>query len=319
MHDTDRILAELAALDHAEHEAESQGENFENLENFADFEFVPEANFETGGNGPGYETEFEHHWRHRRRHRFDNQAASQMFNAEDQYEAEDRFETQGPSTFSETDQMELAAELLEVRNEEELDHFLGGLLDSAVGAIGHLLPGGVGKSLTGLLKGAASKLIPVAGSALGGMFGGPVGAALGGNLASAAGKLLGLELEGLAREDQESETAKAFVRFAADAAQDAATAPPDLDPVSVAHAAFANAASRHAPGLLATSEPGPDLGFVHSDFDHQYHDQFGQDRHHHHHHHDHDNGGTGGHHHHHHHMTGRWVRVARNQIMIYGI
>jgi hypothetical protein len=297
MHDTDRTLAELAALDQAAHEADlelhSEYED-ENLENLADFEFEPEGDLEAFEGETGYEAQVELP-PYEAESQFEGEGEGQyegegQFEGESQFEADGRYEAEGESTFGEVDQMEFAAELLEVQNEAELEYFLGGLLKAAVEKIGSALAGPVGGQLTGLLKKAAKTVVPIAGSAIGGMFGGPVGAALGGDIASTAGKLLGLELEGLAREDQEFEAAKAFVRFAADAAQDAATAPPSFDPIAAAHAAFENAAGRHAPGLLATPAFGPAFGSHH--------------------------------HHHQHHrrrMTGRWVRVARNQIVLHGI
>lgn len=112
---------------------------------------------------------------------------------------------------------------------------------------------------------------------------------IGGNIASNAGNILGLELEGLAQEDQEFETAKAFVRLATDAAREAATAPTNLDPATVAQGAMKRAASRHAPGLLATVSPSPAFGPP-------YHF-----------------------HHRRRPLTGRWVRVSRNQIVLHGL
>ena len=66
------------------------------------------------------------------------------------------------------------------------------------------------------------------------MVGRPFGASIGSGLASAAGRVFGLELEGLSREDQEFETAKRFVRFASEAVKDAASASPAGDPQALA-------------------------------------------------------------------------------------
>ncbi len=152
--------------------------------------------------------------------------------------------------FSEAEEMELAAELLEVTTEAELDRFLGGLIKKAGQAVGQFVRSPTGQALGGILKGAAKQALPMAGAALGGYLGGPTGARIGGQLASTAGRLFGLELEGLSAEDQEFEVAKHFVRFAGEAVKNAAVAPPSADPKVAAKAAAVAAAQQHAPGLL---------------------------------------------------------------------
>ena len=124
--------------------------------------------------------------------------------------------------FSEAETMELAAELLEVSSEAELDRFLGDLIKKAGQAAGQFIKSPVGQQLGGLLKGAAKKALPMVGSAVGGYFGGDTGAKIGSQVASTAGRIFGLELEGLSMEDQEFEAAKSFVQFAGEAAKNAA-------------------------------------------------------------------------------------------------
>ena len=157
-------------------------------------------------------------------------------------------ETEGP--FSEIEEMELAAELLGVSSEEELDQFLGKLIRKAGKAIGKFAKSPLGAKLVGVLKGAAKTALPVLGKAAGGFIGGPAGATIGGKLAAGAGRMFGLELEGLSPEDQEYEVARRYVRFAGAAAQNAAAAPPSVPPADAATNAAATAARRHAPGLL---------------------------------------------------------------------
>lgn len=113
------------------------------------------------------------------------------------------------SPFNETEEMELAAELLTVQNEDELEQFLGKLFKKA----GGFLKSGVGRQLTGALKGIARKALPALGAAAGNFLLPGIGGAMGGKLASAAGSMLGLELEGLSYEDQEFEIAKQIVRL----------------------------------------------------------------------------------------------------------
>lgn len=151
---------------------------------------------------------------------------------------------------SEADEMELAAQLLEVSDEAELDQFLGGLFKKVGKAVGGIVKSPIGRALGGALKGVAKRALPIAGGALGSYIPG-VGSALGSRLASSAGQMFGLELEGMSAEDQEFEVARRFVRLAADATQNAIAAPPSAAPQSVAQQAVAAAAQKHAPGLVA--------------------------------------------------------------------
>lgn len=158
--------------------------------------------------------------------------------------------------FGESELMELAAELLEVTNETELNYFLGGLLKKAGSALGQVIKSPVGQALGGILKGAARQALPAIGSALGGYVGGPSGAKIGGQLASSAGRIFGLETEGLSHEDEAFEVAKQYVRLAGDAVKNAVGMPAG-DPRAVAQAAVAQAAQRYAPGLLRGAAPAP--------------------------------------------------------------
>jgi hypothetical protein len=81
----------------------------------------------------------------------------------------------GSEVFSEAELMELAAGLLEVSDEAELDRFLGSLIKKAGQAIGKVVQSPVGKAIGGVLKGVAKQALPIAGTALGTYFGGPPG------------------------------------------------------------------------------------------------------------------------------------------------
>jgi hypothetical protein len=154
---------------------------------------------------------------------------------------------QGETVFNEVDEMELAANLLEINNEYELDHFLGSLIKKA----GGFMKSGLGKSLGGLLKGAAKMALPMVGNLVAPGIGGVVGAKV--------GDMFGLELEGLSLEDQEFEAARGFVRFAGEAAKNAAEAPPNAPPQQAAKTAVVDAAAKLAPGLLSAPS-GPTNG-----------------------------------------------------------
>ena len=175
---------------------------------------------------------------------------------EDEYEAEfedeDEYEYEYDDTevFSEEEEMELAAELLSVTDDEELEQFLGKLFKRVGRKVRKFVKSGRGRVLGRLLKGVAKKALPIVGRAAGTVFGGPAGGAIGGKLASRAGRLFGLELEGLSPEDQEFEVAKRVVRLAGSAAKKAALAPSNMPPTTTAKAAVVSAAKKHAPGLL---------------------------------------------------------------------
>ena len=195
--------------------------------------------------------------------RFDNFEQEQEFNHGNSNSSEYEQPWNTESTFAEasfavnelehqTQEMELATELLGVSNEAELEQFLSGFLSRALGAASSFMRSPAGQQITGLLKSAAKQVLPKIGGAVGGYFGGDTGAQIGGKLAAGAGQLLGLELEGLSGEDREFEVARQYVRFAQDAvsraARDGATA---LD----ARNALRSAARAHAPGLFSPASP----------------------------------------------------------------
>lgn len=167
-------------------------------------------------------------------------------------------EYQGESPLSEMQEMELAAELLTVTNEAELEQFLGGLIKK----VGGFMKSPVGKALGGILKGVAKKALPIVGGAIGSFVAPGVGTAIGSSLGSAAGKLFGLELEGLSNEDREYEVARRYVRFASAATRNAASAPANLAPQVIARRATTIAARRFAPGLVGVPAMQPQPAFT---------------------------------------------------------
>ena len=159
-------------------------------------------------------------------------------------------------TFSESEELELATELLSVTNEGEFDRFLGDLVSRATKAVGNFARSSAGQAVGGVLKGVAKKALPMAGTAIGTYFGGPLGAKIGSGIANAASSALGLEGE-MAGEDREFEGAKQFVKIAGQTAATAAAAPPGANPRAVAQQAAMSAAMQHAPGLLAGGATSP--------------------------------------------------------------
>lgn len=167
----------------------------------------------------------------------------------EQFEQFEYGEAEWGEVFNEGEVMELAAELLEVTNEAELDRFLGKLIKKAGSALGKVVKSPIGQAVGGVLKGVAKKALPIAGGALGAYFGGPLGAKIGSGLASAAGSAIGLELEALSQEDREFEGGKQFVRFAANTVKNAVSVPTAANPRSAAQMAANKAAQVYVPNL----------------------------------------------------------------------
>jgi hypothetical protein len=152
------------------------------------------------------------------------------------------------SSQGETEQTELALELLEVSTEQELDRFVGNLIGRAAGAVRDFARSPTGQALKGIVKSAAGQALPVVGRAVGSWIA-PGYGDMGARVGRAAGDLLGLELEGLSQEDRELETAEALVRWASEATRRAASMSSQAPPGRVAKAAAVAAAQRIAPGL----------------------------------------------------------------------
>ena len=153
------------------------------------------------------------------------------------------------SPFTESEEMELATEMLGISSEAELDQFIGKLLKRGwrrLRKVGSAF-GRVVRPLGGILKGVAKKLLPVAAGAAGTFFGGPVGGALGAKLGSMVGGALEAELEGMEPEDREFEVARRFVKMAGTAVKQAAAAQPGADPRAAARTAVVGALKRHVP------------------------------------------------------------------------
>jgi hypothetical protein len=169
--------------------------------------------------------------------------------------------------FNETENMELASELLEVTSEAELENFIGDLVAKAGRSLGQFVGSPEGKALVGVLKGAAHKVLPTLGASVGRYLGDDAGARLGAQAAAAAGRAFGLELEGLSNEDREFETARRYVNFAGEAVRnlvdqsaqaeaETASLKFAVPPGKAAMLAAGAAARTHAPGLLTAALAG---------------------------------------------------------------
>ncbi|MEO1007508.1 MAG: hypothetical protein AAFX79_02995 [Planctomycetota bacterium] len=152
---------------------------------------------------------------------------------------------------------ELAADLLAVSDDEEMEQFLGKLVKNVAKGAGRFLKSGAGKALTGTLKGVAKAALPTVGSALGSLVLPGVGTAIGGQLGSAVGSLFEAEVEGLSPEDQEFEIARRVVKLAEVATKDAVKHP---ESPAAAKQAVKKAIAKVAPsaaevGVIAQDSP----------------------------------------------------------------
>jgi hypothetical protein len=159
----------------------------------------------------------------------------------------------------ETDQeIELAAELLAIHDERELDEFFSKLLRKARGALKGILQTAPGQQLKSLLGDTWKKAVPIGARAAGQFFGGAKGGDLAANLAAKAGPLFGLEVEGMSGEDAELVVARRFVKLADEAARQLPRGPrANANPRRAAAYAMTRSAKRHAPGLLRRRRQRP--------------------------------------------------------------
>lgn len=148
------------------------------------------------------------------------------------------------SPFSESEEQELATDLLAINNDRELDQFLCALLRRAAGMSGGRLHMDVGGRLGRLVRIAIQKILPSVGRGFD-----ESADKLSKRISPEAEALLGFESEGLSAEDRELSSATQMVRLAGAAAQAASRSSKGV-PEDVARAAMIEAAQQHAPGLV---------------------------------------------------------------------
>ena len=142
----------------------------------------------------------------------------------------------------EFNEAEWAAELLTIGNEAELEQFFGKLFRTVAKGVSSIARSPVGRIIGGALKQVAKTALPSVGAALGSLIPIPgVGTALGGMAGKALANALEMEAAGMSMEDREFEAAQGLVRFAADAARAAASAPSGANPNAVASNAIKTA------------------------------------------------------------------------------
>lgn len=202
-----------------------------------------------------YEEEFEGEYEDEDEYESEDPDNELEFEDEFEEEFEDELETEAPSTaspdvFSDGELEMMAAELLSVSGDQELELFLKRLVKRVGRRVRKVAKSRTGRRLRKILKGVAKKALRVGGRALGTAVAGPAGRAIGQRAGKVAGRVLGLELEGLAPEEQEFEAAKQVIRLASDATKHATLAQSHMTPEAAAKAGVLQAAQKHAPGLL---------------------------------------------------------------------
>lgn len=176
------------------------------------------------------------------------------YEGEGEYEGEASWASEAEGPFSESEEIALAAELLSISNEAELEQFLGKLWKGVKT---------IAKPFSGVLKAVAKKALPFVGGALGSLIPVPgVGTAVGTALGSALGKALEMEFGELEFEDREFEMARSFVRIAGTAAQQLGQAVPAGNPQAAVEKALAAAAQQHLPHFQpqAVRDAAPRMG-----------------------------------------------------------
>jgi hypothetical protein len=151
---------------------------------------------------------------------------------------------------SESYEMELAAELLEVNSEEELEQFLGDLLARATSAASRAYNSDAVQSALPGLKAIGRVVLPRAASYVANRFAPGTGDIAGAGAHAAVDQWLKEELEGLSGEDREFESARRYVRFANDALSRAAQMPANVPPPVAGQVAVTDAARQHMPGAV---------------------------------------------------------------------
>jgi hypothetical protein len=160
--------------------------------------------------------------------------------------------------FSEAELDNLALELLQVRDEQELDQFLGSFLSKAARAVGKFVRSPAGAALKGILKNAVSAAVPGLGALGLLMRGSDVGTAVG---AAIKGEL---EWEIGPGDNRDIEAAKKVIQVGGTAAQQVATMPPNAPPQAAVEAVQSAAQQQGISADGGVSQQAPTGGMADS-------------------------------------------------------
>jgi len=149
--------------------------------------------------------------------------------------------------------IDLAAGLLDVVNQSELERFLQELVAETTRRSGGAVPSRMVRGLVEVLRTTAERTLPTLTSGAG------VSTASGNShersTAETAARVFGLELEGMSAEDRDFEIARQLIRFAQAATARATSTQVTGSPAAGVAAVVAGAGHEFAPGLLASPSP----------------------------------------------------------------
>jgi uncharacterized protein (DUF697 family) len=187
---------------------------------------------------------------------------SEEYGESEEFGESEEYGEYGEQGLSEEEVGQLASELLEVASEEELEQFLGRVVNRMTRGAGAFFRSPIGRALGTALRQVAKRALPVVGGAFGSMVAPGIGTALGSKLGAAASGMFEVELDRLPGEQAEFEVARRYVGLSAAAFRNAAAAGsrPGVPPAVAARRALLTASRWYAPGLyrqLAAQGPRP--------------------------------------------------------------
>lgn len=151
-------------------------------------------------------------------------------------------------------EIDLAAELLSLQGDEDLDQFVGRLARRAGGAAMRAMRSPQGRAVGGALRGVAKRALPAVGAAIGTKIAPGIGTKIGGALGNAASQMFEIDIDAMEPEDAQFEVARRFVRFANRAVRTAHRVSQNPHVRSAARQVLLSAARQHAPGLARALE-----------------------------------------------------------------
>jgi hypothetical protein len=170
------------------------------------------------------------------------------------YEAEGDFgeSGEGPigSELTETQELALAGEVLEISSEAELEEFLGDLWDRTKAAASNLYNSSAVQTALPYVKAVGAKVLPVAAGKLADAAWKGSGDYVKAGTGALIDQWLKDELEGLSAEDRELALARRYIRFAHDALLRAARTPERVPAPVAGQVAVRDAARSHIPGVV---------------------------------------------------------------------
>jgi hypothetical protein len=151
---------------------------------------------------------------------------------------------------TEAQELALAAEVLEVSNQEELEQFLGDLWDATKTAASDAYNSSVVQAAIPGLKAVGAAVLPRAAGWLADRYAPGTGGIASAGVQTAVDQWLKEELEGLSGEDREFETARRYVRFVNDVFRRVTQVPDRVPAPLAAQTVVRDAAREHVPGLV---------------------------------------------------------------------